>query len=272
MKEFIEVRFTGIAAQDTERLIAELSEVGYDGFLEEGDQLITYIESAEFDSAIIEDWSKKLDISYDLGSMIEQNWNAAWEQSFEPVIIGTQIAIRASFHPPKPGIEREIVITPKMSFGTGHHATTYLMVKNMLDLSFTDRMVLDFGTGTGILAILAEKEGAASVLAIDHDEWSIDNSRENIAANACTKIELALKDTLPEGQQFDVILANINRHILLEHADSLIRSLKQGGSLLLSGILSEDRDILVKRFRSALGAPVKEERAHNWMMIRFDRG
>ena len=271
MKEFKEVKFNGVTEQITELLIAELSDLGYDGFLEEGDQLTTYIEQSQFDEAIIKEWADRLGLSYGLGNIAEQNWNAAWEQSFEPVIIGTQVAIRASFHQPTPGIEREIVITPKMSFGTGHHATTYLMVKNMLDLNFKDRTVLDFGTGTGILAILAEMEGARSILAIDNDEWSIDNGRENLAANACTKIKLELKDTLPQGQKFDIILANINRHILLEHAEALADSLEQGGSLLLSGILTEDRNIIVSTFGKALGEPVKEEVERNWMMIRLDR-
>lgn len=271
MKEFIEVKFTGVTEEINALLIAELFDLGYDGFLDEGDQLITYMEQSQFDEAIIAEWANHFSIHYTLGKIAEQNWNANWEQSFEPVVIGNKLAIRASFHQPTQGVEREIVITPKMSFGTGHHATTSLMVKNMFDLSFKHKTVLDFGTGTGILAILAEMLGASSLLAIDNDEWSMDNARENVKANGCFNIRLELNDRLPEGKQYDVILANINRHILLEHADSLIGSLADGGSLFLSGILTEDREIIVSCFGEAFGEPVKEETERNWMMIRFDK-
>lgn len=261
----------GVTEQISELLIAELSDLGYDGFLEEEETLKTYIEQSQFKEEIITEWATRLQITYSKGTVTEQNWNAVWEQSFEPVVIGNKIAIRASFHQPLPDVEKEIVITPKMSFGTGHHATTYLMVKAMLDLSFEQKSVLDFGTGTGILAILAEMKGAKEVLAIDNDEWSMDNARENVVSNDCKHIHLELKDSLPVGRKYDVILANINRHILLEHADSLVNSLEINGSLLLSGILTEDRDIIVSTFRTALGQPIVEEVERNWMMIRFDR-
>ena len=271
MKDFTEITFKGVTEPISELLIAELADFGYDGFLEEGDELKTYIETPQFYEGIIAEWASKLGITYSKGTLKEQNWNAAWEKSFEPVVIGKQIAIRASFHEPLPDVEREIVITPKMSFGTGHHATTYLMVKAMLDLSFDQKTVLDFGTGTGILSILAEMKGAKHILAIDNDEWSMDNARENVQANACRNIQLELRDTLPFGRKYDVILANINRHILLEHADSLVNSVEKGGSLFLSGILTEDRDIIISAFSNALGQPTVEEVDRNWIMIRFDR-
>jgi len=192
MKEFIEITFQEVTEQITELLIAELSELGYDGFLEEGDTLKTYIEVEQFEEAVVSEWAKKLGLTFIKGNIREQNWNAEWEKSFDPVVIGDKIAIRASFHKPILEVEKEIVITPKMSFGTGHHATTYLMVKTMLDISFSGKKVLDFGTGTGILAILAELMGASSILAIDHDAWSMDNANENVKANGCTRIELGI--------------------------------------------------------------------------------
>lgn len=272
MKAFIEITFLDSSASINEILIAELAELGYDGFLEENDQLTTYIDRTLFNEDQITHFAHKFGVRFMLGSIEEQNWNAAWEKSFEPVVIEDKLAIRASFHQSSlPSVQREIVITPKMSFGTGHHATTYLMVKQMLELSFSNKKVLDFGTGTGILAILAEMQGASTVLGIDNDEWSMDNARENVAANHCHKIQLELMDTLPNGQTFDVILANINRHILLEHASSLVLALEPGGSLLLSGILTEDREVIVSCFGKYLGEPIQEETERNWMMIRFTR-
>lgn len=270
MKEFIEITFQEVTEQITELLIAELSELGYDGFLEEGDTLKTYIEVDQFEEAVVSEWAKKLGLTFIKGNIREQNWNAEWEKSFDPVVIGDKIAIRASFHKPILEVEKEIVITPKMSFGTGHHATTYLMVKTMLDISFSGKKVLDFGTGTGILAILAELMGASSILAIDHDAWSMDNANENVKANGCTRIELELKDTIPKGLKFDIILANINRHILVEQANFLVHALEKGGILIMSGILTEDRDAIRSTFGKDLGEPISEEIKQNWMLIRFE--
>ena len=137
----------------------------------------------------------------------------------------------------------ELLITPKMSFGTGHHATTYLVIRTMMDLDFTNKTVLDFGTGTGVLAILAEKLGAGKVIAIDNDEWSILNARENLEKNASQFIEILKADELLGFKDpFDIILANINRHVILENLPSLKRLLKPGATLILSGLLKEDRE------------------------------
>lgn len=271
MKAYIEITFLQVTDELKDLIIAELSDIGYDGFLEEEAELKAYIEANQFNEPMVLAYSKRWGISYTKDTVEEQNWNAEWEKSFEPVIIGNQIAIRASFHPPTNTVDKEIVITPKMSFGTGHHATTFLMVQTMLDLSIRDKKVLDFGTGTGILAILAAIKGANSILAIDYDEWCIDNARENFEANGCPQIQLELNDSIPEGSTFDLILANINRHIIIEQANSLINALEKGGILLLSGILTEDREIILKRFQQEFGEPVLEKSERNWMLIRFDR-
>jgi ribosomal protein L11 methyltransferase len=222
------------------------------------------------------------------------------------------VAVRADFHEVVKNVSHEIIITPKMSFGTGHHATTWLMMKALRDLSLQGaslqgrafqeamipgnslqagsngnpslqgaslqgrplggREVLDFGTGTGILAILAEKMGAGKILAIDNDTWSIDNATENIARNNCRNIELALADSIPPGRQFDIVLANINKHILLEHARSIADSVKAGGILIISGILSEDRDDMISAFELYLVRPITAEERNNWLMIAFSKG
>src|SRR5205809_7074705 len=140
----------------------------------------------------------------------EQNWNSIWEENFQPVIIQNAVAIRAHFHQPITTVQHEIIITPKMSFGTGHHATTYLMLEQMTSIDFAGKSVLDYGTGTGVLSIYAEKLGAAAITAIDNDEWSINNAAENIQQNNCKKINLALGNKPPAKHIYQVELANIN--------------------------------------------------------------
>lgn len=171
----------------------------------------------------------------------EQNWNAVWEQNFHPVVVGSFCAVRAHFHQPVTGVQHEIVITPKMSFGTGHHATTYMMMQQMQNLNLQDKFVFDFGTGTGILSILAEKLGAAAVTAIDVDEWSLENTLENAERNGCRKISVTLSSQLP-AETFDIVLANINRNVILEYMEALVAITRPDGKLLFSGLLTSDKD------------------------------
>lgn len=226
-----------------EILIASLSHAGAEGFEEKENELLVFFqeeESLEKElAAIIQEnslpFSRKL--------LPAQNWNQSWESNFQPVIVEDLVGIRADFHEPIQGVGVELLITPKMSFGTGHHATTHLMIRSMMDLDFSNKMVLDFGTGTGVLAILAEKLGAGKVIAIDNDEWSILNARENLEKNASQHIEIKQADELLGFKEpFDIILANINRHVILENLPSLKRLLKRGGTLVLSGLLKEDRE------------------------------
>lgn len=221
-------------------LVAELSLLGIDAFEEQDDKLIASGLSGEVAGDAVDDLLKSFTLTYQCKEVKNENWNAQWESSFEPVLVDDFAGIRASFHQPINSVRHEIVITPKMSFGTGHHATTWLMIKEMSAISFEGKTVLDFGTGTGVLAILAERLKAANVLAIDNDEWSIQNATENLAVNGCQKIELKLADSIPAGNQFDIILANINKHILLAHGASLAAATKVGGTWLLSGLLEAD--------------------------------
>src|SRR6185312_6215151 len=177
MKNFIKIEIETTSSEDSEILIAELSENNFYAFEQNESSLISYIIEEDFNEINF----KKLlsqNATYKKSIIEDRNWNADWESQFQPVIINNFAGVRASFHKPLTGVKHEIIITPKMSFGTGHHATTFLMIELMQSIDFKNKKVLDFGTGTGILAILAEKLGAASVLAVDYDEWSINNAAE----------------------------------------------------------------------------------------------
>jgi ribosomal protein L11 methyltransferase len=282
MKTYSEIVFDRVSPELLDILVARLADAGYDGFLEEGDTLKAYLNEEALDLSVPDALSAEYNCSYKVKQVAEENWNASWESSFSPVVVDDFVAVRADFHDIVKNVEYEIVITPKMSFGTGHHATTWLMLQAMRDLylqgadlggaDLGGRGVVDFGTGTGILAILAEKMGAGRVLAIDNDNWSIDNATENLARNGCEKIELRLGESIPPGNQFDLVLANINKHILLAHCRSICEAVKTGGSLIMSGILAEDRDDMETAFGLYLGKPVKVEERNNWLMIAFFKG
>ncbi len=224
-----------------EQLIALLSNQGFEGFEETDTTLKAFIaedklDQVEFDSVI----DAFPSISYEKEIVENINWNAAWESGFEPVIVHGFATVRAGFHQPVQGVQHEIIITPKMSFGTGHHATTFLMIEQMEGIGLSNKKVLDFGTGTGVLAILAEKMGADSITAIDNDDWSIENAKENIAANGCTHINLAKADAIATEITYDVILANINLNVILANLEAMKAVAEPGATVLLSGFLSAD--------------------------------
>lgn len=229
-----------------EVLIAQLAAIGYDGFEESDITLKAYIPESGFLPEELNIIFNKFHLTYSKSIIKNQNWNEVWEANFEPVQVDDFVGVRAGFHPPFEGVAHEIVITPKMSFGTGHHATTWMVIKLMHELSFTGRSVFDFGTGTGILAILAEKLGAVSVLAVDNDEWCIVNASENTLINQCKVVDIQKVDTPVDDAVYDIILANINKNIILVNINSLVKSLGSGGQLLVSGLLVEDEvDILI---------------------------
>ncbi|MEM9529172.1 MAG: 50S ribosomal protein L11 methyltransferase, partial [Bacteroidota bacterium] len=177
----------------------------------------------------------------------DKNWNEEWERQFTPINIGSRLRIRADFHDPDPTVERELIITPKMAFGTGHHATTHMMCELLLEHSLSGVKVLDYGSGTGVLAILAKQLGAGPVDAVDIESWSAENTQENAARNGVTLNQVIhgeLKD-VPLGVAYDLILANINRNVILATAESLYDRLRLGGTILFSGILAQDEELLV---------------------------
>jgi len=269
---YIEVIFNGIDEDQSNRLIASLSDYGFEGF-EEGDkELKAYISETNFDIAAFTEMVMPYGLNYDTHTIPSQNWNAVWEEQFEPVIVHDFVGIRAHFHTSLASkVAHEIVITPKMSFGTGHHATTFMMIEQMQYMDFTNKRVLDFGTGTGILAILSEKLGAAQVLAIDIDEWSIENAKENIARNHCNAIILQQADTIAIGAKYDVILANINKNIILQNIQRIADCLTANGCLLVSGLLAEDEQDILAEINSLHLTHKNTIHRQQWISMRFAR-
>ena len=242
---YLQIEFEIENAVESEILIALLSQTGFESFEEADNSLKAFIKEEGFIEDSLEDILKIVPVNYAITVIPQQNWNAQWESSFEPIVVNDFVAIRAAFHQPMQNVQHEIIITPKMSFGTGHHATTYMMIEKMEGLDFKNKTVLDFGTGTAVLAILAEKIGATAVDAIDHDEWSIKNSIENVAANNCTKISLIKAETITTGKMYDIILANINLHVILNNLSAIKATTKQGSIILLSGFIKADEDIMI---------------------------
>jgi ribosomal protein L11 methyltransferase len=256
--------------EQQEILISLLEDLHANGFEQTQDALIAYFPENNFESYAVNEVLKPY--NYAITTLEGQNWNKVWESNFEPVIVDDFCAIRAEFHKPFPEVAHEIIITPKMSFGTGHHATTYMMIQQMKDIDFAGKTVFDFGTGTGILSILAEKLGSEQVQAIDIDEWSIENTKENINRNGCSKINVELSTELPE-QQFDIILANINRNVLLEYMAGLKGILKPlEGQLLLSGLLTTDQDIITEACAKHGLSLSKKQEKNNWLSLLFVNG
>jgi ribosomal protein L11 methyltransferase len=254
-----------------EILVALLPELGYEGFEQQEDALQAFLPEEQFDGAKLDTLLQQHRLSYTSTLLPERNWNEEWEKNFLPVQMGDFCAIRAHFHVPIPDVAHELVITPKMSFGTGHHATTYMMLQAMQQVNFHGRTVLDFGTGTGVLAILAERLGAASVLAIDNDDWSIQNAKENITENHCVIIHVLKTDKIPSTDRFDIILANINKHILLREMPSIGQQLRVGGVILMSGLLQDDfEDIENQAAINDLAVSGRTE-GGNWICLKIEK-
>ncbi len=237
-------------------VIAALGEIGFESFEETENGVKAYIQAPDFSEAAIQEseylkTSGFFELSYKKSLIKAQNWNAVWESNFEPILI-SDISIRAPFHPKPENIQYDIIIEPKMSFGTGHHETTCLVVEEMLLLNFENKRVLDMGCGTGILAILADKMGAGKVTAIDIDEWAYTNSLENIVRNNTPEIKVLHGDIKKlASQEYDIILANINRNILVKDLGTYSSMLSQGGSLVMSGFLDVDVQVMTEAAESS---------------------
>ncbi len=226
---------------NSDSLLAILSVNNFEGFEETENALKAFIPEDIFnEDSFIEVMAIFPGAKYNVAVVENINWNAEWEANFQPVIIDDFAGIRAHFHEPLKNVAHELIITPKMSFGTGHHATTHMMVQLMREVDFINRSVFDFGTGTGVLAILATQLGAGKVVAGDNDEWSIENAKENFTQNSTPEIDLIQLDTLPENKTFDIILANINLNIILLNMGGISKSLNSSGTILLSGFLIND--------------------------------
>lgn len=253
-------------------LIAKLSEIGVESFQESDEGVEAYFSEKDeaFDiSSIVTDFGtdNQLQISVSKELIKQQNWNEEWESSFVPVVVDDFCIIRAPFHELNGICEHELVITPKMSFGTGHHPTTYLMVKAMKSIDFNDKNVLDMGSGTGVLGILACKLLANKVLGIDIEDWAVENAIENAQHNkANIEFKLGGKEQIP-GDQFDVILANINRNILVDQLLDYANVLISGGKLLLSGFLKQDKDFMENELEKHGFAKLTDYEKDNWICL-----
>ena len=232
----------------TEILIAELGHVGFESFVENDNGVTAYIQKQEWNSNILDDLyilgSAEFKIKFSYHEVIQTNWNKEWEKNFNPIQVDGQVSVRAPFHE-NPSLKYDIVIEPKMSFGTGHHETTHMMIQHLLALDLENKKVLDMGCGTGILAIFSEMKGAQPTEAIDIDSWCYQNSIENVQRNGCKHITVLEGDSsLLKGEKYDVIIANINRNILLSDMKIYTDCLHQEGILLLSGFYKDDIAII----------------------------
>ncbi|MFC6098662.1 50S ribosomal protein L11 methyltransferase [Olivibacter domesticus] len=258
-------------------LINDLAEIGFDTFEETSSGFKAYIASATLDLAEVERILLKLpesfSVSYVVNKIEPQNWNAVWESNFEPIYISDKCYVRATFHEQKPNYEYEIIIDPKMAFGTGHHQTTSLMMTYLLDTNLDGKRVLDMGCGTGILAILAAKIGASEITAIDYDPICYASVKENIELNQVSNIKALCgsKEAIPD-EIYDVILANINRNILLDHLRRYAESLKPNGLLFLSGFYDGNDLEQIIAVSETIGLIYKDKKTqNNWVAAKFER-
>lgn len=265
---YLQFDFEILDTEQSEQLIALLSQQGFEGFEELPPIVKAFIAEKDFkEEEFFEVIELFENLVYQKYTVENINWNKQWEEGFQPVLVNDFVGIRATFHPPLEKVLHEIIITPKMSFGTGHHATTFMMIQQMKEIDFKGKTVLDFGTGTGVLAILAAKLGAADVYAIDYDEWSITNTIENIQQNGSSNIRVAQLATLPAGEKFDIILANINLNVILDNLKSIVLSSISNTYVLLSGFLLQDETELKSSITAAGLQYISTLNRGDWILI-----
>ena len=263
----------------TEILIAQLGFAGFESFVETGEGLTAYIQKKEWNTGILDEIqilersisSEELKITYDTEEIEQTNWNEEWEKNFHPILVNHKVTVRAPFHE-KPNTEFDIIIEPKMSFGTGHHETTHMMIQHILKNDFTDKSVLDMGCGTGVLAILAEMKGAKPIDAIDYDNWCYLNSLENVERNNSQQITVLEGDAnLLEGRRYDIIIANINRNILLRDLRTYNSCFENEGTLFLSGFYKEDIAVIEAECNLHQLKLIEVIENNNWVALKFEK-
>ncbi|MFO8086820.1 MAG: 50S ribosomal protein L11 methyltransferase [Bacteroidales bacterium] len=250
----------------------ELTKLGYDAFWEEDSTFNAYISSGQFNLEDLKELQNELpeiELSFSYTSIKEQNWNALWESHFEPAIINDQLIVRAPFHTTPRHINYDIIIEPRMAFGTAHHETTAMILDMMCSMDLSGKQVLDMGSGTGVLSIMAAMKNAADIIAVDNDEWAVRNTEENIKRNQVkAKVMEGDVDMLKESA-FDLILANINKNTLLEHIPFYKQMLKPHGQLIISGFYSEDLDSIQQRAQQ-YGIHLQHYNSkNNWIAARM---
>jgi ribosomal protein L11 methyltransferase len=281
---YIEVNFT-ISVTDSaeinaamvrEILIAELGSLNFESFVNTENGLQAYIQEEDFVLEEIEDLylleNPDFSIKMKVITIEQQNWNAEWEKNFEPIEVDGKCVVRASFHEKKE-VEFDIVIEPKMSFGTGHHETTHQMIAHLMNMDVSGKKVLDMGCGTGILAILACMKGANSITGIDIDEWAFENALENIRQNKCSQIIVKQGGAeLLKNSSYDVILANINRNILLNDMEAYTKTMSRGGQIAFSGFYTSDISHIDTKARTLGLRLLRQSEKNNWAALVYQMG
>jgi ribosomal protein L11 methyltransferase len=270
MVDYVELQIDTPEQWQKDMVIAQLSEIGFEGFEEEKNRVKAYVPEEAFNEEDCKKVLLALDLAFTKNMIVNRNWNADWESDFKPVVVGDFCVIRANFHAAVTNTKHEIIITPKMSFGTGHHATTFMMIQAMSAMVLANKAIFDFGTGTGVLAILATRMGAKTVTAIDNDGWSIENAAENFRDNNCNGIVLHKAEWIEEKNLFDLILANINRHVILHQLGRIKQHLNKNGVVLLSGILNTDEEKLAEAATNT-GLKITDKwRKDDWICLKMN--
>lgn len=257
----------------SEILIAELGYAGFESFVEHSEGVTAYIQKEDWNAFILDDIeilnSEEFKITYEFNEIEQTNWNEEWEKNFKPIVVDDLVTVRAPFHE-KPKTKYDLSIEPKMSFGTGHHETTHMMIQHILKNDFEGKSVLDMGCGTGVLAILAEKVGATKLDAIDIDNWCYLNSLENVERNDCKNISVYEGDVkLLDGKHYDTIIANINRNILLADIPTYVKCLNNNGELYLSGFYEEDIPMLEDLCNKNMLKLKETIKRGDWVSLKF---
>lgn len=271
--DYIKYRFQN--QKDNEILLAFLSEFPFNTFQEQEDSLDAFISNADYYSSLdeeLEELKSRYPFTFQKETIEYQNWNKIWESNFQVIKVGDYCGIRADFHDPLPNFKHEIIINPKMAFGTGHHATTFMMIQSMESLDYQDTKCLDYGCGTGVLAILAAKEGSKDIDAVDIEEASYENTLEN-----CTRNDIHAVNTYcgtieaVNSKEYDIILANINRNVILDSFPVLATMLKPKGKLLISGFIAEDEQVVLAKATQNDFKMLKKLEKNNWLCITLER-
>ena len=257
-------------------LVARLNEIEFESYSEVEGGIRAYVQTQLLDTdaakEILSEISKLTKVSFKINKVEQKNWNAEWESNYSPVVINDSCVIRAHFHNNFPALKYEIIITPKMSFGTGHHQTTLLMVNEMFNLDLKEKFILDMGSGTGVLAILASKLGARHLIAIDSDEWAFKNAKENSQLNNISNINFIHGDINDIGDtKFDVVLANISRNVILNDIEIYVDQMKDDGEILLSGFLKEDIPLILEKTGQLGLELVVVKNKDKWQMLHLRR-
>ncbi len=275
MGNYIELIFTvEPKEQASDVLIAQLSDIGFESFVESAAGFSAFVQEEEFKETdltnMLSGFKDVFKIEYSRKDIPQQNWNKEWESSFQPIEIEGKCYIRAPFHEPKKGFVYDVIIEPKMSFGTGHHDTTQLMIGKLMKLDVKDKSLLDMGCGTGVLAIVASMMGAKPITAIDIDEWSYENTVENLERNNIENVVVHKGDAeILAGKEFHSILANINRNILLRDMPVYFNSLEKGGNLVMSGFFETDINEISAKALSLGLRFIDKEISNQWTMLHF---